>query len=44
MDEGLSKGPAISVSVQTSEGRGLNSSLEGMIAYSLNSFFHNDLG
>lgn len=44
MDEGLSKGAAVSVSVQTCKGRGLNSSLEGIIAYSLNNFFHNDLG
>lgn len=46
MDEGLSKGTAISVSVQTCEDRGpsSNSSLEDIISYSLNEFFHNDLG
>lgn len=45
MDEGLSKGAAISVSVQTCEDRGLNSPLEeDIIAHSLNKFFHNDLG
>lgn len=45
MDEGLSKGAAISVSVQTCEDRGLNSPLEeDIIAHSLNKLFHNDLG
>lgn len=45
MDEGLCKGPAISVSVQIQDNRGLNFSMEeDIIAHYLNKLFHNDVG